>query len=291
MQWGKWLSDDINAAYTRVYYGHRVQRGGCKTSFGPDRNNVMLEDAFGKLLEHLARNTKERPVVTLDDGYRDNVEVALPLVEKYKIPLVIFVTSGFVSGDRVPFEYELASVIATNNEVREPDGTSRTCRSEDEKERAFEEIRVRLKMYRTEARDRIMDEIKTRAVRPGDWESPEFLDWNQLREIARHPLVEVGAHTVTHPMLTRVSLREAWCEIHGAKLEIESRIRTDVKLFAYPYGARNVLIDQIARMSGYRAAFATDTVRSKRRRNRYAIPRVDAKVAAERIDAPAFHRS
>ncbi len=86
-----------------------------------------------------------------------------------------------------------------------------------------------------------------------DWpgNSPSFerrplLSWSEIEEMRRHGF-EFGAHTATHPDLTRVSIQQAEREITGSKAEIEDRLGVEARCFAYPYGKYNSEVQEIVR--------------------------------------------
>lgn len=86
-----------------------------------------------------------------------------------------------------------------------------------------------------------------------DWpgNSPSFerrplLSWSEIEEMRRHGF-DFGAHTATHPDLTRVSIQQAEREITGSKAEIEDRLGVEARCFAYPYGKYNSEVQEIVR--------------------------------------------
>lgn len=87
---------------------------------------------------------------------------------------------------------------------------------------------------------------------------PPALTWEQLRSLAAEGLIDVQAHTRTHPWLPRVDGERARDEIAGSKADLEERLGRPATVFCYPaglYGDRDV---RLVREAGYRAAFTTD---------------------------------
>ncbi len=99
------------------------------------------------------------------------------------------------------------------------------------------------------------------------------LSIEQLAACARHPLITIGSHTVSHPLLTRCTPAEIDRELTASKTFLENHTGHPVTLLAYPAGDYNRTVAERARAAGYRAAFAV------RPRNaglpRYEIPRLD----------------
>ncbi len=80
----------------------------------------------------------------------------------------------------------------------------------------------------------------------------EFLSWRELQEMANHPLVEIGAHTVSHPRLTDISVEDAMEEIRISKSILEEKLGKTIAIFAYPFGTRmdysNEIVDRVKGM-------------------------------------------
>ena len=106
-----------------------------------------------------------------------------------------------------------------------------------------------------------------------------YLTWDQIRELDREPLVEFGAHTVTHPVLSRAWPHGAWREIYDSKREIENQLGHRISSFAYPYGHTSPLVTSMVRFAGFDRAFVTDGSGN----GRFRIGRTDLNQAAKYI--------
>jgi peptidoglycan/xylan/chitin deacetylase (PgdA/CDA1 family) len=82
----------------------------------------------------------------------------------------------------------------------------------------------------------------------------EFLNWNEVDELHKEGLVNFGAHTSSHFMLTKISKDIALREIIESKKEIESRIGTKVQSFSYPYGAYNNFLKDLVKSLEFKIA-------------------------------------
>ena len=111
-------------------------------------------------------------VVTLDDGFQDNYEHALPILSRLKVPATVFLTVGYIGTDRLP----------------------------------------------TLTRTDFM---------------PRPLDWREVKEMQAQG-IEFGSHTITHPMLSQVSLDVARREIGESKRMLEDRLGTDGAVLLLP---------------------------------------------------------
>jgi peptidoglycan/xylan/chitin deacetylase (PgdA/CDA1 family) len=136
------------------------------------------------LEETLTRSRKESLVaITFDDGYRDNLTTALPLLEKYSLPMTLFVVAGFVDRDG-------------------------------------------------------------------------YLTEEELREMARHPLVTIGSHGLWHRNFTLLATDDARFELRESKQILEEVIGRKVDLLAWPYGECNPELERLSGACGYRASWS-----------------------------------
>jgi peptidoglycan/xylan/chitin deacetylase (PgdA/CDA1 family) len=103
-----------------------------------------------------------------------------------------------------------------------------------------------------------------------------LLTWEQLREFAALPGFELGAHTLTHPILPSCSDEGARAEIAGGADQLRSRVGVEVEQFAYPFGAWNQSIARLVAELGFHAAYTTDGNVISWSSSPHALPRLPA---------------
>jgi peptidoglycan/xylan/chitin deacetylase (PgdA/CDA1 family) len=185
--------------------------------------------------------------ITIDDGYRDFYQVAHPVFRKYGIPVTIYLVSGFLDRDLWLWVDQVRYAFLNSprqNAVIEMPG--RAAKSYDLSTR---ENRMAGATETTEAAKRIpnADRLAWMECLPHQlgisWpaEPPAehaALHWEEAREMAGRG-VEVGAHTCTHPILSRLAHPgEVLQEVAGSKLRIEEQLDRPVIHFCYPNGGR-----------------------------------------------------
>jgi peptidoglycan/xylan/chitin deacetylase (PgdA/CDA1 family) len=213
---------------------------------------------------------RDRPsrsiAVTFDDGYADNLHLAKPVLEHHEVPATVFVASGYVGGDR-PFWWdelselllrpgtlpeELSLSIGVDRRTWHLDGAARY---DEERARAFEDWSVqepndptaRHAVYRDLAhllrrhppahREATLDEIRACAGSGDPGRRSSALSADEVRDLARGGLIEVGAHTVTHPALGRLPQPAQREEIQASKDSLEQIIEAPVESFSFPFGS------------------------------------------------------
>jgi len=214
---------------------------------------------------------RPRCVITFDDGWRDNYDLAFPILRQRGIPATIFLTTDFIGTERVFWHTELIYLLLLGelsgffrNELAlaayptpvrdclrrwaEPTLGSRA----DDVDTLIETVKTRCN------EDEIEDLIETltraaRLGRPLFSGRRFFLDWDQVREMAANGF-EIGSHGRSHRILTRVSGQEAKQELVQSKAEIERRVGREVTHFAFPNEDANADLAGWAAHAGYRTA-------------------------------------
>ncbi|MCA0418015.1 MAG: polysaccharide deacetylase family protein [Proteobacteria bacterium] len=197
------------------------------------------------LQEALARLRNPEPgrffvALTFDDGYRDNVEEAWPVLAKHEAPWTLYVTPGFADRTARLWWVELEEAIRAlpRLELALPDGrfTART-ETDVEKDRAFARLYWRLRRGPEAILLSVVSALAAEAgIDPAAIVECECLPWETLRALSGAPGVTIGAHTLTHPMLAKHDVDVARREIVESKQRLETELGMPVRHFAYPVG-------------------------------------------------------
>jgi peptidoglycan/xylan/chitin deacetylase (PgdA/CDA1 family) len=206
------------------------------------------------------RELPERPVaITFDDGYADNLTHAVPILENSRVPATIFVTTGFLDVTHEVWSDELARLILHSAEdpmrLTSPLNlvleNGRRFMGGGEPWYAWQQPReLRQWIYRTlydrmlraddETRKDVLDIVRRWCGRrPGELEKPRFLKSAELAKLALSRGIEIGAHSLTHPVLATLSSMQQTHEISRSKEVIEVLTGKPVRSFAYPYGKKH----------------------------------------------------
>ena len=194
---------------------------------------------------------RPRVVVTLDDGYRDNLTNALPIAEAKGVPITVFVTSGILGNhnglwwDRLgallrarPAHVREIDLPIGGRNVRLPLGSSGIRADLDSVRRHLLPLRV-TEIER--ALDALSEQWQVGSASPPD---AQTLNPEDLLRLAASDTVTIGAHTVDHVRLRDRPAREQQDTISGSKRELEQSIGRTVSHFAYPFGRRDDFDDR-----------------------------------------------
>jgi len=174
--------------------------------------------------------------VTFDDGYADNADVALPVLRRRGIPATFFVSTSFIDGGRMWNDSVIETIRAKQgNELdARPIGLDALDISTTAARReAIDRVLSALKYLPQEERQKRADTLASDAPRP--LPSDLMMSADQVRTLHASGM-EIGAHTVTHPILARLDAVRASGEIRDSKRRLEAITGTPVTLFAYPNG-------------------------------------------------------
>lgn len=222
--------------------------------------NVISFDRFIEHIQNKTRLPEKSVVITFDDGYKDNYRNAYPILKKYGLPATVFLTTGYLDNITIPWWDKVAYII---NETECTDfeltGFGRySLKTDIQKVEAIHSIQEKLKKIKEEEKNlliRKLEDILNVEI-PEDLGRELFLSWDEVREMSKGG-ISFGAHTVTHPILTKVSTEKAKEEIVESKERIEKELGKPVKLFAYPNGEINDLnnhIKEILKDNGFTCA-------------------------------------
>lgn len=217
---------------------------------------VSLDNLFQRL-QNPTSDAWERPLLalTFDDGYSDVLTHALPVMEKYEIPFTVYLTTGYPDGQIFHVSAAIEDWIRQSStlEWKIKDRVFRYNLSHDtQKSQAFREIEAFVFSKFSSITEIIaalpVDEHQYRAF---------GLNWEQVKELCSHSLCTPGAHTITHPDLTKLDRDRLQQELVQAKQRIELYSGQTIIHFAYPYGRYNESVVQYAVAAGYKTMTTT----------------------------------
>ena len=216
--------------------------------------------------------------ITFDDGFKSFYDFAWPVLQEFEIPATIFVVPDLVEQQSWIWPDQL-SYIYDNGLNSFTDKTKNQLTAE-------------LKKMPSEKRDMfISDSIKRSGMAmPNNIpENFQLMTWKLLKELSESSLVEIGSHTLTHPILSTENSQNSWEEISTSRRVLERKIGRPVKSFCYPNGQigdyRSDQMEMI-RKAGYSCGIASHFGYVTPDSNLMALPRI----GAEHSDIYSFYK-
>ena len=242
-------------------------------------NCLSLPDAVAGLAR--GKLPERSLIVTFDDGYLDNLTLALPVLRRHGVPATVYIATGLRDQSALLWWHELEHLISRVDELSFAwDGHPVHLSTADDRarNRTFEILNARLKQMKPADQVRFMTLLRNGAKAPAG-PAELFLDRHQLTQLAADPLVTIGAHTHRHYALSHLDPPQLSHEISRSKVLLETWLNRPVEHLAYPFGgqahASNREFDAAARL-GFVSGVTTRLGHFQHfhKRNLLALPRI-----------------
>ena len=244
----------------------------------------LLAECFNVLPLHEAVQmlaTERMPpravAITFDDGYRSTHDLALPILKEYGLPATVFVTTEHMEGGSMWNDVILEAVRRLPDGELDLDdiGMGRyPLHSGADRQHSAQLLTEHTKYLPPARRAQLGGKLEALA---GGTLQRELMLTREMVQALDRSNVEIGGHTITHPILTRIDDDAARAEIVGNKQQLEGILGKPLRLFAYPNGKHGIDFDarhtDMVREAGYAAAFTTAVGPATRHSNRFEFPR------------------
>jgi peptidoglycan/xylan/chitin deacetylase (PgdA/CDA1 family) len=241
-------------------------------------NVLPLDDAVRRLRG--ATLPARAAAITFDDGYADNHDVALPILQRHGLSATFFVATGFLDGGRMWNDTVIEAVRRTSAQQWDldacglPEVTRLELASLAQRQAAIPQLLNAIKYLEPGRRDAVVAGVARIAA--ADLPHDLMMSSEHVRRLHQAGM-QVGAHTVTHPILARLPAAAARKEVAESKHALEQLLQERVALFAYPngkpqqdYGREAV---DIVAQCGFDAALSTAWGSARQGGDRYQLPR------------------
>jgi peptidoglycan/xylan/chitin deacetylase (PgdA/CDA1 family) len=290
------------AAPAVILMFHEIQRD-CRSELMTGTSVALFENSLHWLrqegwefvsletcLDRLATDAQQSPryaVITFDDGYRDNIATALPILERHDAPFTMYVPTGALTRTLQSWWLGLRELFRSHDTVA-IDAMCIEFRCPDHHKKMLALRQVARWVHEDYTRVAMLVPTFSRAgLSLSALNEAYFLDERQLQVLARHPLASIGGHTDSHPALACLDAVSAQAEMSDNRNYLQNLIQSPVRHFAYPYGdlkACGPREELLARDLGFSTAVTTQSGQlAAQPLNHFALPRmhVDSEIAFE----------
>ena len=240
--------------------------------------------ALSELLDILSRGESPAPgsvVITFDDGYKSTLDVAAPILKRYRLPAVVYLPTGYVSRSESQFIdvlYALFNCRTWHGLDLEEEGLAPvTLRDPITVQRTYLALERRLTVSSRERRQALLAEIATQ-LRPSQRPPRLTMTWEEVNRLyQRYPNVGIGVHTRDHVDLTGCDSTTLLEEIGGSVGDVRRELGGTPEHFSFPYGRSNAFARAAVRQALLRSAVVTEPARLVRAgADELALPRLGA---------------
>jgi peptidoglycan/xylan/chitin deacetylase (PgdA/CDA1 family) len=234
-------------------------------------------------------------LITFDDGYRNNLTQAAPLLLRKGIPAVIHLSTDYIDSRRIlwPQEIFLRVVDWPDPELRTAVGVFALPGKAGSPERypVARTVSQACKRIAPPARDEFLSLLREKTPpSPShyDAEAHDFMTWAEARRLAEQGF-ELGSHTESHPILSGLPVECVTSELSRSRTIIEGKTGAPCTVLAYPNGSRedfSPAVIQETEKAGYSVAFSVEDRRAGEQPPRFAVPRLGV---AGHVPLPLFY--
>ncbi len=237
---------------------------------------LPLHEAVDLLISH---SLPPRSIcITFDDGYADNYEVAFPILKKWNLSATFFIAVGYLNGGCMWNDIVIESVRHAQGDVldlRQVGLTKFDLGTLEDRRKSINSILSKMKYFPMDERAEIAKTISNIiGIKP-----PKniMMTTEQIKQLHSGGM-EIGAHTINHPILSKIDSRTAEYEIFSSKKELESIIGEEIQGFAYPNGKPDIDYDplhvELVKTAGFKYAVSTSSGAIRYGDDRYQMSRI-----------------
>lgn len=240
--------------------------------------------SMDKAADRLREKSCGRPLyaLTFDDGYADNLHAALPICQRYRVPMSTYVTTGFVQRTHVAWWHLIEHLITDNAEIQiglKGYPTTFECDTLSRKQKTFDQLAQILTIAPGDDQTAFIEDVGERyGGNPKACAESLFLNEAELQKFAREEYADVGVHGVSHRALASLNADEVERELRESTEYLTSITGTLPRHLAYPYGSPNSVSNRefdLAKRHGFTTAVTTrHGCLTKDEQNLLALPRI-----------------
>ena len=201
------------------------------------RYEVVTLDELMTYIREARKSSRTVVAITFDDGYNDNYRYAYPVLRKYRVPAMFYLTTDCIDGKTFLWTSELRYFVMKSQKSHLSLASlskKYAIKTVMEKNKAIQDIKRHLiNMPRLKREQIICDLRRQSGVKNVDPLKRSMLNWEEVREMRRGGM-NFGAHTVSHPSLPYIPMEEARAEILQSKKILETQLNEPIVHFCYP---------------------------------------------------------
>jgi len=209
-------------------------------------------------------------LITFDDGWYDNYDYALPLLEQHRVPAVIYIATDYIGTHKTFWQERLARMLHQLWQARVSDGDlygelgiDTLLQQSEGTVRAF--VRASISALKTRPQleidgllQRVQAVLEQHALSSDDIGHDRFMTWQQVERLHASDVVTIGSHAQSHTPMTKLAPPDVARELRESNAAIARQLKQPTPWFAYPNGDHDAASRQLVQQAGYRMAVTTE---------------------------------
>ncbi len=258
--------DRLETKFDSGVFGPSVTEFDRQMAFLSKHANLLSEDEVVRLARSAEPLPKKSALITFDDGYKDNYELAVPVLQKYRVPAIFFIPTDSIENTNIGWWDIIAYFIKhTGKEAIPFNGTYLKLSTPEQREKVTRLLVTHMGTTKYEESINFLTELSLLCevdFPSRNTQAQELMNWDQIKEIANTKLLSIGSHTVSHRVLNTVSDEEELQELQDSRAFLQNKLGHEIKSIAYPVGGYRHFSDRTknnARKAGYSIGFSFNT--------------------------------
>lgn len=227
--------------------------------------NVLSLDRFYNYLSSQKKLPPNTVVVTFDDGFKDNIEVAAPVLNKYKIPATFYITVDSVKNEKLPWFSVIRSGFLNTlvtSWIDKNENKKYILENYSDRKKAMTRAGQSCAKLSGSEQDIFLESLFCELEIQNIFNAPEMMNFEDVHNLINMGHT-IGSHTISHPNLAYISKEKVIFEMQESKRILENELKKEIKHFSYPNPSLSpnwsVTTTKIARESGYLTAVTSET--------------------------------
>jgi len=217
-------------------YGPDADRFQVEMEWLKKETRIISEEELIDVLYHKKKFNTLCSMVTLDDGYVDNYDIAFPILKKLSIPAIYFIPTKNIN-ERSLGWWDIVAYLVKNTQLRKVRFREKQLLLTDKK-KVIAELNHELKEMETSRVDGYLEELSGRLnvrIPSLEVQGRELMTWEQIKEVSENGMT-IGSHTHDHLILSRQTLSDLRYQVKKSKDILEEKLGRNIRSLAYPMG-------------------------------------------------------
>ena len=254
------IGDRERCAYDRGLFSATAEQFEAQVAYIKEHFPVLLPHQVAEVMANRTPLQGMHAMITFDDGYLDNYSVAYPILKRHQVPAAFYLVSDFVGTGALPWWDVLAYTArhCRKGALELSWCDERPLRLGPDVEAAIQTLVRSFKSDRNTDPEASLAELREASGVEVVGEGRRFLDWGEAREMMAGGM-EMGAHTRTHPIISKLPAEAQRQELRVSKQSLEEHLGGRVGSFAYPNGSLHDFTPETMALvaeEGYSTAFS-----------------------------------